>query len=157
MLSPIERWRRAAGWLRSTPPGRSRMNLKGASHISYPLAHASHADAEKPRTGVETDQYFRRYAPSFIADFHTHGIGVQADSNEGCQTSGVPVNIGQTLLHHAEQCGFNLNRQSSQSFRNIDVNADPAAPAKTLDIPGDRRFESCFIEQRGVQQGRTSF
>lgn len=75
-------------------------------------------------------------------------------ANLGKRTSGMPVNVGEAFLHHAENRGFRFPWQTPEIFREIQVDLDLAAQREAIHIPAQGGGEPRFVEQRWMQQVR---
>ena len=64
------------------------------------------------------------------------------------------VNVGQALLHDAENCGFHVRGEAAQVLGYFELNFDLAAFRKSLDVPVQSRAQADFVQQRRMQQVR---
>ena len=64
------------------------------------------------------------------------------------------MNIGQALLHHAEDGKLRILGQTRKFLRDFEPGIDFTAFRESFDIPAKRRCETYLIEQRRMQQVR---
>ncbi len=62
------------------------------------------------------------------------------------------VNICETLLHDPKDCEFHLIRQPLEVRRDFQLYVDLTALGEAADIPAERVFETCFVQQGRMQQ-----
>lgn len=64
------------------------------------------------------------------------------------------VNVGEALLHHAENRGLRFSGQAPEVLGKIEVDSDLAAQRETIHIPAKSGRQARFVEQGRMQQVR---
>lgn len=68
------------------------------------------------------------------------------DANLRDPTSGMAVNVAETLLDDTEDGGFDIRGEAGQIVGNLDIDLDAAALRETFDVGQQRGVKTGFVE-----------
>src|SRR5260370_25114441 len=122
------------------------MNLQSSAKLSQALAHS--ADAYPGSTSWRRNKFralLKRDALALVFHFHADATVGMRDKNSGHGTSGVAMDVGQTLLHDAKDGRFQVAGQAAKILGHLQVDVDLAALGKAPYVPREGRGQPAFV------------
>src|ERR1700722_20154181 len=126
-----------------------RFDIQAAAQEPQSFAHSANSYTE---SSFQNCRVFGRESSSRVCDVQAKPAILRLDANACGLAAGVAMDVGQAFLDQAEDGQFGVLRQSFRTGGDLQIDVDPAALRKAVDIPAKGGIQSHLIEQRGVQQ-----
>ena len=115
--------------------GGCRPNLKLSAEFSYPLGYPSQAHTAAGWNQARSFKQLWRNTFSIIPDRQQKLVAFFTDMDVRSVTAGMPMHVGQTLLHDPKYGDLDLLRKPLQIRRDVQIYRHMIALHESIDIP----------------------
>src|SRR6267143_3160547 len=127
-------------------------NIKLAAYERHSLVHARDADPKSKGHFPVPSSRTSGNSAAFVANLQRDLSGVTLNSYLGLGTSRMPLDVGETFLHHAEQSHLGVWLHPSETRRNLQFDFDSSSLREAARVMTNRIFQYGFVQHRWVQQ-----
>src|SRR6266852_3881321 len=130
------------------------IDFERAAELRHSFTHAWDAYAEARLAAVGSAVCRDDHATAEVGDFKSDALRVFPEDDLGALAAGMTLDVGETFLSDAEECGFGDLRETAKASQKLKRGFDAAAFAETVDVFLEGGDEAEVVEQRRMKEIR---